>query len=151
MTMLDPFPYGLTRVGIIMSPEEGNELEVEGVLNPASARGADGQLYLFPRLVAAGNVSRVGIARVVIQDGVPVGVEREGVVLEPDRGWERGAEHAGVEDPRITFIPRLGLHVMTYVGVWPPRAAIGHRDLTRSARMAAPRSRALRVRRQPRH
>ena len=132
MTMLDPFPYGLTRVGVIMSPEEGNELEVEGVLNPASACGADGQLYLFPRLVAAGNVSRVGIARVVVEGGVPVGVEREGVVLEPDRGWERGAANAGVEDPRITFIPRLGVHVMTYVAYGPlgPRSAIAiSRDL----------------------
>jgi predicted GH43/DUF377 family glycosyl hydrolase len=109
-----------------MSPEEGNELEVEGVLNPASARGADGELYLFPRLVAAANVSRVGMARVLIEDGVPVGVERQGVVLEPDRGWERGANNSGVEDPRITFIPRLGVHVMTYVAYGPlgPRTAI---------------------------
>jgi len=33
------------------------------VLNPAAVRGPDGELYLFPRLVAAGNYSRVGIAR----------------------------------------------------------------------------------------
>ena len=42
-----------------MTPEAGNELEVEGVLNPASGRTPDGDLYLLPRLVAAGNVSRV--------------------------------------------------------------------------------------------
>ena len=87
-----------------MTPEPGNDLEAEGVLNPATARAADGELYLFPRLVASGNVSRVGLARVVIDDGVPVGVEREGIVLEPDRGWERGVGNAGVEDPRITCI-----------------------------------------------
>lgn len=121
-----PFPYALTRVGIVMSPEPGNELEAEGVLNPASGRGPDGELYLLPRLVATGNVSRVGLARVVVDDGVPVGVEREGIVLAPDRGYERGAENAGVEDPRVTFIARLGLHVMTYVAYGPlgPRTAL---------------------------
>jgi predicted GH43/DUF377 family glycosyl hydrolase len=122
------FPYSLTRAGVIMTPQEGNELEAEGVLNPATGRTQDGTLYLLPRLVATGNVSRVGIARVVIEDGVPTGVEREGIVLEPDRGWERGASNAGVEDPRVTFIPRLGVHVMTYVAYGPlgPRTAIAY-------------------------
>ena len=84
-------PYSLTRLGVVMSPQEGDPLEAMGVLNPASGRGPDGTLYLLPRLVAAGNVSRVGLAEVVVEDGVPVGVERRGVVLEPDEGWERGA------------------------------------------------------------
>ncbi|MCU1523494.1 MAG: glycosidase [Microbacteriaceae bacterium] len=120
------FPYALTRAGVIMTPEDGNVLEAEGVLNPATGHSADGTLYLLPRLVATGNVSRVGLARVVIESGVPVGVEREGIVLQPDRGWERGAKNSGVEDPRVTFIPRLGLHVMTYVAFGPfgPRTAI---------------------------
>lgn len=120
------FPYQLTRVGVIMVPETGNPLEAEGVLNPASARGLDGTLYLLPRLVAAGNVSRVGLAEVVVADGIPTGVQREGVVLEPDRSWERGADHSGVEDPRITWVEALGLHVMTYVAYGPlgPRTAV---------------------------
>ncbi len=120
------FPYSLTRAGVIMSPEPGNDLEAEGVLNPATGHAPDGTLYLLPRLVAAGNVSRVGLARVIIEDGVPTGVERDGVVLAPDRGWERGAANAGVEDPRVTFIPRLDLHVMTYVAFGPlgPRTAV---------------------------
>jgi predicted GH43/DUF377 family glycosyl hydrolase len=120
------FPYKLTRAGVIMTPEPGNDLEAEGVLNPASGHSPDGTLYLLPRLVATGNVSRVGLARVVIDDGVPVGVERVGLVLEPDRGWEHGAANAGVEDPRVTFIPRLGLHVMTYVAYGPlgPKTAV---------------------------
>lgn len=119
-------PYALTRLGVIMSPEPGNELEVEGVLNPATAWGLDGNLYLYPRLVANGNVSRVGRARVVVENGAPVGVEREGVVLAPDRGWERGSDHGGVEDPRITWVPSLGTHVMTYVAYGPlgPRPAL---------------------------
>ena len=94
-------PYTLTRVGVVMTPEPGDPMEAEGVLNPGSGRAPDGALYLLPRLVAEGNVSRVGLARVVVEGGVPVGVEREGVVLEPDRGWERGVGNAGVEDPRI--------------------------------------------------
>ncbi|MET4637492.1 glycosidase [Mycetocola sp. 2940] len=120
------FPYKLTRVGVVMTPEPGNELEAEGVLNPGSGRGPDGELYLLPRMVEAGNVSRVGLARVVVEDGVPVSVERQGVVLAPDRGWERGVGNAGVEDPRITWIDELGLHVMTYVAYGPlgPRSAI---------------------------
>ena len=64
MTPESPVPYRLTRVGVVMTPEPGNADEAEGVLNPASGRGPDGQLYLLPRLVAEGNVSRVGIARV---------------------------------------------------------------------------------------
>lgn len=120
------FPYALSRVGVVMTPEPGNALEAEGVLNPGSGRGPDGQLYLLPRMVEAGNVSRVGLARVVVEDGIPISVEREGIVLAPDRGWERGVGNAGVEDPRITWIDELGLHVMTYVAYGPlgPRTAI---------------------------
>ncbi|MDT3315909.1 glycosidase [Microbacterium sp. KSW4-11] len=119
-------PYRLTRMGVIMTPADGDPNEAEGVLNPASGRGPDGELYLLPRLVADGNVSRVGLARVVIEDGVPVAVERQGVVLEPDRGWERGVGNAGVEDPRVTWVETLGLHVMTYVAYGPlgPRTAV---------------------------
>lgn len=122
----DHLPFSLTRLGVIMSADPTNPNEVEGVLNPATAWGADGELYLFPRLVAQGNVSRVGRARVVITDGVPTGVERLDPVLEPDRGWERGKNHGGVEDPRITHIDSLGLHVMTYVAFGPlgPKPAI---------------------------
>ena len=67
-------PLQLQRLGVVMEPEPGNPLEVEGVLNPASARGRNGQLYLFPRLVARGNYSRIGIARVRFNEaGDPVG------------------------------------------------------------------------------
>jgi len=125
-TQRTTFPYTLTRAGVVMSPEPGDDLEAEGVLNPASGRSTDGELYLLPRLVAHGNVSRVGLAKVRIEDGVPVGVQREGVVLSPDQGWERGYEHAGVEDPRTTWVPGLGLHLMTYVAYGPlgPRIAL---------------------------
>ncbi len=111
------FPYRLTRLGVVMSPEAGNPHEAEGVLNPGSGWTPDGRLHLLPRLVAEGNISRIGLAEVVLTDGV---------LLEPDRSWERGADHGGVEDPRVTFVAALGLHVMTYVAYGPlgPRTAV---------------------------
>ena len=62
----------------------------------------------------------------IIEGGVPVGVERRGTVLEPDAGWERGRLGSGVEDPRTTWVPDLGLHVMTYVALGPlgPKPAL---------------------------
>jgi predicted GH43/DUF377 family glycosyl hydrolase len=97
-----------------MEPALDDPREVEGVLNPAAA-WSEGELYVLPRLVASGNVSRIGLARALVEDGRPVGVERLGVVLEPSASWERGPHNAGVEDPRATWIPSLGQHVMTYV------------------------------------
>jgi predicted GH43/DUF377 family glycosyl hydrolase len=109
-----------------MRPEPGNPLEVDGVLNPGSGRGPDGELYLLPRLVAAGNRSRIGLARVNVTGGVPTSVTRLGVVLEPERSWEQGVGHGGVEDPRVTWVAALGVHVMTYVAYGPlgPRPAV---------------------------
>jgi predicted GH43/DUF377 family glycosyl hydrolase len=133
-------PYSLTRIGTLMAPDPDDPLEVEGVLNPGSGRGPDGELYLLPRLVAEGNVSRIGIARVVVEDGWPVGVERQGVVLAPDRGWERGVGNAGVEDPRIAWIEALQCHVMNYVAFGPlgPRPAIAVSDDLREWRRLGP-------------
>ena len=108
--------FKLQRLGQIMEPEPGNPLEVEGVLNPAAVRGPDGELYLFPRLVAKGNYSRIGIARVLFNDaGDPVGVERLGIALEPEADYERRPDGSGgCEDPRITFVEPLQRYVMTY-------------------------------------
>jgi predicted GH43/DUF377 family glycosyl hydrolase len=110
-----------------MEPEPGNLMEVEGVLNPASARGRDGQLYLFPRLVARGNYSRIGIARVRFNEaGDPAGVERLGIALEPEADYELRRDGGGCEDPRITFIEPLQRYVMTYTAFSPsgPRIAL---------------------------
>lgn len=119
-------PYALERLGVIMRPDPSDPREAEGVLNPATAWGPDGRLHLYPRLVAEGNISRVGIADVELTGGVPTGVTRRGVVLEADRGWEHGSGHGGVEDPRITWIPSLDVHVMTYVAFGPlgPKPAL---------------------------
>lgn len=108
--------FRLQRLGLLMEPEPGNPHEVEGVLNPAAIRGPDGNLYLFPRLVARGNHSRIGIARVQFNAaGDPSGVERLGIVLEPEEEYERRPDGSGgCEDPRITFVEPLQLYVMTY-------------------------------------
>ncbi len=104
-------PLQLRRLRVIMESEPGNSHEAEGVLNPAVARGRDGQLYLLPRLVGRGNFSRIGIARVRFDTaGDPVGVERLGIALEPAADYERN----GCEDPRVTFFAPLDLYVMAY-------------------------------------
>lgn len=110
-----------------MEPEVNNPHEVEGVLNPAATRGPDGKLYIFPRLVAKGNYSRIGIARVQFDSaGNPSGVERLGIALEPEAEYElRPNGSGGCEDPRVTFIEPLGHYVMTYTALSPvgPRIA----------------------------
>ena len=108
--------FQLRRLGLVMQPEPGNPQEAEGVLNPAAVRGPDGQLYLFPRLVARGNHSRIGIARVQFNEaGDPTGVERLGIALEPEADYEQRQDGTGgCEDPRITFVEPLRRYVMTY-------------------------------------
>jgi predicted GH43/DUF377 family glycosyl hydrolase len=120
--------FRLQRIGMLMEPEPGNPQEVEGVLNPAAARGPDGQLYLFPRLVAKGNYSRIGIARVRFNaDGDPAGVESLGIALEPEADYERRPDGGGgCEDPRVTFVEPLHRYLMSYTAFSPrgPRIAI---------------------------
>jgi len=130
----------ITRIGTLMTPDVDDPREAEGVLNPATAHSPEGELLLYPRLVGVGNRSRVGIARVEIEEGVPARVEREGVVIAPDQSWERGHNHGGTEDPRITTIPALGLHVMTYVAVGPmgPRSALAVSEDARNWRRLGP-------------
>lgn len=99
---------------LLMEPQPGNVLELEGTLNPAAVRGPDGQLYLFPRLVGSGNFSRIGICRVQFNVlGDPCAVERIGIALEPDSDYECN----GCEDPRVSFVEPLQKFVMTYTAL----------------------------------
>jgi len=119
--------FKLERLRTIMQPEPGNEMEAEGVLNPAAVRGKDGHLYLFPRMVAKGNYSRIGIARVKFNDaGDPVDVERLGIALEPEADYEKHNAGGGCEDPRVVYAEPLQHYVMNYVAFGPkgPRIAI---------------------------
>src|SRR4029453_2207198 len=125
----DPFAaagWTVRRLGVVMAPDPDDPREAGGGCNPACARGPDGGVYLFPRLVAEGNYSRVGLARVRFDGGVPAGVERLGVALEPEELWERHRGGGGVEGPRITFVPPLDRYVMAYTGWGPlgPRIAL---------------------------
>jgi predicted GH43/DUF377 family glycosyl hydrolase len=119
--------FSLKRIGMIMEPRAGDPNEAEGVLNPATARARDGTLYLFPRLVAKGNYSRIGIARVLFDDaGNPKGVERIGIALEPKVEYELSEHGGGCEDPRIIWLEPFRYYVMTYTALsrHGPRIAI---------------------------
>lgn len=122
--------FQLKRLGLIMEPEPGNPHEVEGTLNPAAVRGPDGHLYLFPRLVAKGNYSRIGIARVNFNDaGDPCGVERLGIALEPEADYERLPDGGGgCEDARVTFVEPFKHYVMSYTALSSlgPRIALAY-------------------------
>jgi len=124
--------FTLQRLGMIMEPQPGNAQEIEGVLNPAAVRGPDGELYLFPRLVAKGNYSRIGIARVRFNAaGDPTGAERLGIALEPEADYERRPDGGGgCEDPRVTFVEPLRRYVMTYTAFSPqgPRIAFAESE-----------------------
>ena len=131
MSVKPQAPFQLQRLGTIMEPDPDDPLEAWGVLNPASAR-KDGELYLFPRIVAEGNYSRIGIARVLFDgEGRPSGVERLGFALEPEETYERSERsQGGVEDPRITRVEPLGCWVMAYTALsWlGPRIALAVSD-----------------------
>ena len=120
--------FKLERICTIMQPEAGNINEVEGVLNPAAIRGKDGNLYLFPRLVAKNNYSRIGIAKVLFdKEGEPNGVERIGIALEPDAPYEKRSNGGGgCEDARVSYVKILDAYIMTYTafGKEGPRLAM---------------------------
>jgi predicted GH43/DUF377 family glycosyl hydrolase len=133
-------PFQLQRICTIMEPEAGNELETEGVLNPAATRGPDGELYLFPRLVAKNNYSRIGIAKVKFNDaGEPIGVERLGIALAPETEYEKRPNGSGgCEDARVTFVDPLNEYIMTYTAFGPngPRIAVARsKDLIKWERL----------------
>ena len=120
-------PFQMRRLGVIMRGDLDNPDEVLGVLNPATARAPDGTLFVFPRVVAASNYSRIGIAEVVFNtDGDPIGVSRRGYALEPAHPYEQNARTAGCEDARVTYVEPLCRYLMTYTAYGPlgPRIAL---------------------------
>jgi predicted GH43/DUF377 family glycosyl hydrolase len=120
--------FSMKQLGLVIEPDVNNPYEVGGILNPAAARGPDGELYLFPRIVGANNYSRIGILKVLFDSaGEPVGVERLGVALEPEAPYElRPNGEGGCEDPRVTYVKPLDCYLMTYTAFSPvgPRVAL---------------------------
>lgn len=113
------------RLGLVLEPN-GDTTEAEGVLNPASARTRSGELLLYPRDVARGNISRVGLVK-AMPNGKSFAFQRDGFAIEPDAPYElRPHPGYGCEDPRVTFVPVLDKYVMAYTAFGPqgPRIAI---------------------------
>ena len=123
---LAQFDAMVERKGIVLEPD-GDLNEVEGVLNPACVRTREGELLLYPRCVARGNVSRVGLAR-GHASGDSMRFERDGYALVPEMPYEKRSIPGGMgcEDPRVTFIPLLDRFVMCYTafGADGPRIVI---------------------------
>ena len=109
-----------TRLGTVLEPNDSAEGR-EDVLNPASARLRDGTLHLYPRMVAPGNVSRIGSFRVVQDSDSAFVARRAGTVLQPEAPYELRDLPGGYgcEDPRVTFIAALDAYVMAYVAFGP--------------------------------
>ncbi|MBV8725510.1 MAG: glycosidase [Candidatus Eremiobacteraeota bacterium] len=115
------------RSGIVLKPD-GLDAERLGILNPACARLRDGTLQLYPRMVADGNVSRIGSFRTREGDNGTLVCEQQGYALEPEAPFEIRNEPGGYgcEDPRVTFIEVIDRYVMAYVAFGPrgPEVAV---------------------------
>lgn len=116
----------VTRLGIVLEPN-GDASESEGILNPAAVRARNGKLLLYPRMVAAGNCSCIGVVEVNGSLEAPV-YQRLGIALRPEARYELRDlnDGHGCEDPRVTFIPVLDTFVMAYTafGATGPHIAL---------------------------
>ena len=116
-----------TRLGVTLQPNRMKE-ERGGILNPACARLSDGSLQLYPRMVAAGNISRIGSFRARENASRLLVVEQQGYALEPQAPYEmrEGTGGYGCEDPRVTYIAALDRYAMAYVAFGPrgPEVAV---------------------------
>ncbi len=109
----------------IISPRPGVLWENHGTINPA-AIDLDGQVHLFYRAVADGNVSTLGYA--ATSDGLLIERRSDKPVYYPRATFERASDGSGknygCEDPRLM---RIGERIyMSYTGYngQTPRVAI---------------------------
>ena len=110
------------RLGPVMEPD-GSPEQSGGILNPAAARAPGGELLLYPRCVAAKNISRVGTVRTSL-DGDRFNLDRLGFALEPAMPYElRPRPGYGCEDPRVTYVAAIEAYVMSYTAYRSRRAA----------------------------
>ncbi len=111
---------GFTRLAVTLKPNRV-AYERQGVLNPACARLRDGTLQLYPRMVAPGNISRIGSFQARERPDGTLELEQRGFALEPEAPYELRDQPGGYgcEDPRVTFIEALDRYVMAYVAFGP--------------------------------
>ena len=122
---LERLQVRVERLGLVLAPD-GEPTEACGVLNPAATRAPGGELLIYPRCVAEGNISRVRTVRVAHERN-KYDCERLDFALEPQAPYElRPHPGFGCEDPRVTYIPALESYVMAYTAFGPdgPRIAI---------------------------
>jgi predicted GH43/DUF377 family glycosyl hydrolase len=121
---LERLAVSVERLGLVARPD-GDASEAGGILNPAATRDPAGELLLYPRCVAEGNISRVGTMRLRREHDAFVG-ERLDFALVPQAPYElRPHGGYGCEDPRVTYIAALKSYVMAYTAFGPdgPRIA----------------------------
>jgi beta-1,2-mannobiose phosphorylase / 1,2-beta-oligomannan phosphorylase len=108
------------RRGVVLR-SNANVDERDGILNPACTRLRDGSLHLYPRMVAAGNVSRIGSFQAWELPNGLLEAEPHGYALEPEAPYELrdGTQGYGCEDPRVTFVSAIDASLMAYVAFGP--------------------------------
>jgi predicted GH43/DUF377 family glycosyl hydrolase len=115
------------RSGIVLKPDN-LVAERLGILNPACTRLRDGTLQLYPRMVAPGNISRIGSFSALPRGDGTLELQPRGYALEPEAQYELRDQPGGYgcEDPRVTFIEVLDRYVMAYVAFGPrgPEVAV---------------------------
>jgi predicted GH43/DUF377 family glycosyl hydrolase len=122
---LEQLQVRVERLGTVLAPG-GDATEAGGVLNPAATRAPGGELLIYPRCVAEGNISRVRTVRVAGELD-KFDCERLDFALVPEAPYElRPHPGYGCEDPRVTYIPVLESYVMAYTAFGPdgPRIAV---------------------------
>jgi beta-1,2-mannobiose phosphorylase / 1,2-beta-oligomannan phosphorylase len=129
LEQVDRLDVRVERLGLVAEPN-GDPTEAGGILNPAAARAPGGELMLYPRCVAEGNISRIGTIRARQSDGT-FQMERLDFALQPEAPYElRPHPGYGCEDPRVTYIAALKAYVMAYTAFGPdgPRIALAISD-----------------------
>jgi predicted GH43/DUF377 family glycosyl hydrolase len=122
---LERLQVRVERLGLVLAPN-GDPTETCGVLNPAATRAPGGELLIYPRCVAEGNISRVGTVRVA-HERDNYDCKRLDFALEPQAPYELRAHPGyGCEDPRVTYVPAIQSYLMAYTAFGPdgPRIAI---------------------------
>ena len=122
-------PYVMERIGVLMTADPADPLEAWGVLNPASARGRDGDALPVPasrrRRQRVAHRPGAGDLR---RDGRPSAVERLGVVLEPERAgrrthWAAGSRIRGSRSCRASTATSWPTRHTVHSGrAWPWRS-----------------------------